>query len=68
MHIQSKLIESVDDRRSDKHIIGADNLLDFFVLNSGKKRKFEFCLIFDNFSNNIRTSEINVNFLYFYNQ
>ena len=30
--MKTKLIEIVDDRRTDKHIIGADtgNLLDFF--------------------------------------
>ena len=68
MHMKTKLIEIVDDRRTDKHmIIGADNLLVFW-LNSGKKGKIEFCLIFDNFSNNIRTSQVKVNFLYFYNQ
>ena len=29
MRMKIKLIEIVDDRRTDKHIIGADNLLDF---------------------------------------
>ena len=31
MHMKTKFIEIVDDRRTDKYIIGADNLLDFFV-------------------------------------
>ena len=45
MHMKTKLIEIVDDRRTDKHMIGADNLLDF-LLNSGKKGKIEFCPYF----------------------
>ena len=36
MHMKSKLIEIVDDRRTDKHIIGADILLDS-LFKSGKK-------------------------------
>ena len=43
MHMKTKLIEIVDDRRTDKHIIGTDNLLDF-LLNSSKNGKIEFCL------------------------
>ena len=55
MHMKSKFIEIVDDRRTYKHIISADNLLDF-LFNSDKKGKIEFCLIFDNFGNNVITS------------
>ena len=46
-----KLIEIVDD----KHIIGGDNLLDFFV-KFWQNRKKLILSILDNFSNNIRTS------------
>ena len=55
MHMKAKLIEIVDDRRTYKHIIGADNLI-FVLLNSDKKGEIEFCLIFDNFRNNVITS------------
>ena len=41
MHMQTKRIEIVDDRRTDKHIIGADNLLDFLVKFWQKKGKIE---------------------------
>ena len=30
MQMKTKLIEIYDNRMTDKHIIGADNLLDFF--------------------------------------
>ena len=56
--MQTKRIQIVDDRQTDKPIIGADSLLG----------KIEFCLIFDNFRNYVITSFIDVNFLYFYNK
>ena len=55
MRMKTKLIGIVDAKRTDKHIIGADNLLDFFV-KFWQKRENWILSNFDNFSNNIRTT------------
>ena len=65
--MKTKRIQIVDDRQTEKHIIGADILMAFFV-KCGEKGKIEFYLIFDNFRNYVITSFIDMNFLYFYNQ
>ena len=63
----TKVIYIVVDIWSDKHTIGADHLLELFY-NSGKKGKIEFCPIFDDFRNDVITTLVDINFLYFYNQ
>ena len=39
-----------------------------YSLNLVKKGKIEFCLIFDDFRNDVITSAMDVHFLHFYNQ
>ena len=65
MHMLTKFIYNVDDRWTDKNTI-----IDTFwnSLNLAKKGKIEFCLIFDDFRNDVITSAIDVDFLHFYNQ
>ena len=60
----TKFIWNVDDRWPDKHKI----IYDHYSLNLVKKGKFEFCLIFDDFRNDVITSAMDVHFLHFYNQ
>ena len=38
------------------------------IFKSGQKGKIEFCLIFDDFRNDVITSAMDVHFLHFYNQ